>query len=207
MKTSYDYWENYYEKNREPAESSNFAKFVLPFLRPDKLLIELGCGNGKDCIYFSQNGISVLAIDQCSEEVDFLSEKFKDLKTLNFMAGDMTNLSNTPNPDYLYSRFTLHAIDLEGEKKVLKWAYENLKTGGIFFIEVRSVNDDLFGVGEALPDNAFYSDHYRRFEVIDELEQRLKDQGFNILYKQEAKGLAPFKDRDPSIIRILANKV
>ena len=206
METSKEYWEKYYAQNREPAPPSKFAEFILPFLQTDKLLIELGCGNAKDSIFFSQNGINVLAIDQCKEELDFLTERFKDLPTLNFLPGDMTNLTNTPNPDYLYSRFTLHAIDLDGEKKVLKWAFDNLKSSGIFFIEVRSVNDDLYGVGTQLPDNAYFSDHYRRFEVIDELEQRLKDVGFNILYKQEAKGLAPFKERDPSIIRILAMK-
>lgn len=206
METSYEYWENYYAKHRDPSSCSNFAKFVLPFLKPDKTLIELGCGNGKDSIYFAQHGIHVIAVDQCTEELEFLSDKFKDLSTIDFRSGDMTNLQDVPNPDYVYSRFTLHAIDLKGEKKVLNWVSSNLLPNGLFLIEVRSVNDELFGQGTAMPDNAFFTDHYRRFEVLAELEQRILDTGMHILYRHESKGLAPYKDKDPSIIRILAMK-
>ena len=207
METSYDYWEKYYATHREPTPCSNFAKFVLPFLKPDHLLLELGCGNGKDSIHFARNGVNVLAVDQCTKEMHFLSEKFAELPNIDFTSGDMTALEGVPNPDYVYSRFTLHAIDLEGEKKVLSWVSKNLNPKGLFLIEVRSVNDELYGQGTPMPDNAYFTDHYRRFEVLDELEQRIKDTGLEVIYKLESKGLAPYNDKDPSIIRIIAMKL
>ncbi len=206
MESSYNYWEKYYNTNRNPSKCSNFAKFVLPFLSPGKQLTELGCGNAKDSIFFAQNGIKVLGIDQCTEELAFLNKQFKDEYDISFLSKDMTRLDDLPKSDYVYSRFTLHAIDLEGEKRVLQWVAENLLVNGLFFIEVRSVNDELYGQGKALPDNAYFSDHYRRFLVINELIKRLKKVDLKILYKLESKGLAPYKDEDPSVIRIIAIK-
>ncbi len=43
--------------------------------------------------------------------------------------------------DVVYSRFTLHSVDAQGEKRTLKWVYDNLKTGGFFCIEVRTIKD------------------------------------------------------------------
>ena len=206
MESSYNYWESYYEAHRDPSLSSNFSKFVLPFLKENHTLIELGCGNGKDSIFFAQNKIKVLAIDQCVKELDFLTEKFKDFPDLNFLSADMTNLKDVPKSDYIYSRFTLHAIDLEGEGRVHSWAKNNLNENGILFIEVRSINDELYGQGTPMPDNAFFTDHYRRFMVLEEIIDRITSVGLKIIYKLESKGLAPYKDQDPSIIRILAMK-
>ena len=155
MNSSSSYWENYYSKHREPSNCSPFAEFVTPFLKDGKRLIEFGCGNARDSKHFAQQGVNVLAIDQCEKEIAYLTEKFEETKNLNFLAADMTNLSELEKSDFLYSRFTIHAINKQGEEKLIKWASNNLKTDGLFFVEVRSVKDELFGVGKALPDNAF----------------------------------------------------
>lgn len=206
MNSSSSYWENYYSKHREPSNCSPFAEFVTPFLKSGNRLIEFGCGNARDSKHFAQQGVSVLAIDQCENEIVYLSEKFKETENLNFLAEDMTNLSELEKSDFLYSRFTIHAIDKKGEEKLIKWASNNLKSNGLFFVEVRSVKDELYGVGEALADNAFFSDHYRRFIVLEELNNRFSDNGFEVLYSLESKGLAPYKTEDPVVIRMIVQK-
>ena len=200
------FWESYYKDHKDPNNCSLFAEFISPFLKEGKRLLDFGCGNARDSIYFSQKGVNVLAVDQCSQELDYLSNKFTHNESLNFYSGDMTKLPKMEAFDYLYSRFTIHAIDKEGESRLLKWASENIKSNGLFCIEVRSVKDDLFGQGEALGDNAFYTDHYRRFIVLKELEESLEQIGFNILYSLESNGLAPYKDKDPILIRLIAQK-
>ncbi len=206
MNSSSNYWENYYSKHPEPSNCSPFANFVTPFLQKGKRLIELGCGNARDSKHFAQYGTNVLAIDQCKKEIAFLSEKFKDIKNLKFTAADMTNLTELEKSDYLYSRFTIHAIDRSGEERLIKWAASNLKANGLFFVEVRSVKDELFGQGEALGDNAFFTDHYRRFIVLKELINQFSKNGLEVIYSLESKGLAPYKTQDPVVIRIIAQK-
>ena len=48
-----EYWNKYYEKNSAPVEPSLFAKYVAEELQPGKTLLELGCGNGRDSLFFS----------------------------------------------------------------------------------------------------------------------------------------------------------
>ena len=94
----------------------------------------------------------------------------------------------------------------EQASKTLQWAYNSLVTDGKFCIEVRSVKDEFFGQGTEVEKDAFITDHYRRFVRIDEMLDELKHIGFNIEYSIESKGLAVYKDEDPSIIRIVAIK-
>ena len=49
-----EYWTNYYADNSKPTDASTFAEFILPYLDENKDLIELGCGNARDSIFFSK---------------------------------------------------------------------------------------------------------------------------------------------------------
>lgn len=207
MSNSKAYWEAYYATHKEPNDESMFAKFACPFLQEGDSLYELGCGNGRDSIFFARQGIKVLGFDQCESEIEYLNNKFKDLGNLSFEVGDFTALGPKENSNYIYSRFTLHSVKLENEINTLNWAANHLHPRGLFFIEVRSIKDELFGIGEKVEKNAFVTDHYRRFLELESFVQRLKNAGLEILYVLQSRGLAPYKDEDPEIIRIIAQKL
>ena len=96
---------------------------------------------------------------------------------------------------------------LEQQQELLDNVFGSLKKGGLFFIEVRSVNDDIFGKGNEIARNTYiYDGHFRRFIVLDDLIQELKEAGFSIVRSEEKIGFAPYKDTDPMIIRIIAQK-
>lgn len=205
------YWSDYYSTHQEPTDASSFAEFVLDNLEEGKILIELGCGNGRDSVFFSQNGIKVIAVDQVDDEIDFLNENYKN-ENVCFACDDFTNLIESSNDminntkfDYIYSRFTFHSITLEQEDNTLSWICENLDDG-LFFLEARSLNDPMFKKGEALSDTENFTTHYRRYMDLDKFTSKLEDLGFEILYKIEDKDLAPYKDDNPYVIRIIAKK-
>ena len=53
-KTLINYWDNFYIKKNKIKESS-FARFVLNKVRKGRMkksLIDIGCGNGRDSIFF-----------------------------------------------------------------------------------------------------------------------------------------------------------
>lgn len=203
-----NYWENYYKKNIAPTDPSTFAKFCLPHIEQGKMLLELGCGNGRDSIFFSENGINVIAIDQSEEEMIKLNNTSK--RNALFKAGDMVYDSNLYLPDfndYIYSRFTLHAIGEKEQMLVLKNVYKSLKNGGLFLIEVRSTKDEIFGKGEKVEKNAYiYEGHYRRFIDFEEIKGIVSDFGFSINYATESKDLAPYKNSNPTLIRMMLKK-
>ena len=53
-----NYWESFYKKKNKFKEST-FAKFVYKKIKNKKLngaLIDIGCGNGRDSVFFSKSG-------------------------------------------------------------------------------------------------------------------------------------------------------
>jgi cyclopropane fatty-acyl-phospholipid synthase-like methyltransferase len=66
------YWEKFYKQQNKDLKPSLFAKYVYDtYAKSGQTLIELGCGNGRDAIYFANKGLHVNAIDQCSDEINF----------------------------------------------------------------------------------------------------------------------------------------
>ncbi len=205
------YWKNYYSKHREEKQPSLFAKHIIEnYLSDEKsTLIELGCGNGRDSIYFSEKGLNVAAIDQVEEEITFLQNRFSEVKNVEFISGDFSKLGHDRIYDIVYSRFTLHSINSIQQDRVLNWAYKQLNENGLVCIEVRGKKNELYKKGEkvAEEEDAFiYENHYRRFLDFDDLCNELKEIGFTINYCLEAKGFAPFKNTNETFIRVIAKK-
>ena len=205
------YWSEYYSTHQKPTEASTFAQFISDKLEDGKTLIELGCGNGRDSVFFSQKDINVIAVDQVDDEIAFLNENYGN-DNVCFVCDDFTNLIETTSDivkntkfDYIYSRFTFHSITLEQEERTLQWICDNLDDG-LFFLEARSLNDPMFKKGEALSDTENFTTHYRRYMDLNKFTSKLEDLGFEILFKIEDNDLAPYKDDNPYVIRIIAKK-
>lgn len=202
-----DYWNQYYQNKICSTEPSPFAKYVSTLVDAGKTMVDLGCGNGRDTIYFAGRGMKMTAIDLSDSAISILKQQ--SIPNTEFICADFVN---QPDPhgngyDYAYSRFTIHSINQTQERVLLRSIFGALRHGGKFFVEVRSIHDPLFGRGEALERNAFfYDNHYRRFIVLDELKTGLQEFGFQIEYAQEKTGFAPYGNDDPPVIRIVAKK-
>jgi tellurite methyltransferase len=205
-----NYWKEYYKTQNEELKPSLFAIYVRQnFANKNDSLIELGCGNGRDVIYFANEGLLVLGIDQCEDEIEFLRIRYAQLKTLSFQVGDFSNFQDGEPVDLVYSRFTLHSVSKEQEYKTLEWTYRNLKHGGYFCIEVRGQKNEIYKLGKQVendPDAYIYDNHYRRFLNFENLQQVLKQLGFYIVFAAEEKGFAPYAEKDETYIRIIAEK-
>lgn len=205
-----EYWNKYYriDENRggAPEVPSSFAQWILPQLEKQKSILDLGCGNGRDSLFFNDNGMNVTAIDASSTAIEDLKRK-KD--NIYFICDDFvcSSMIFADQYDYCYSRFSLHAINEKQEEEVLRNVFRVLKKGGKFFIETRSVNDEIYGKGKKVgKDSYFYNGHFRRFIRKEQLIKRLKNVGFAIDYDEEERGFAPYGGSNPYIIRIIASK-
>lgn len=208
-----DYWNKYYANRTEISEleeaPSLFASDMLQrYMECGKNLVELGCGNGRDSLYFAKNGLNVTGIDASQIAIDKLRENHS-MDHCVFICDDFVSVESIYQIqyDYCYSRFTLHAINERQETQILKKAYDMLKGNGYLFIEARSIKDKKYGVGQAVEKNAFiYDGHYRRFIDLAELLLKLKDIGFSIIESAESDQFAPLKGDNAVCIRVVAQK-
>lgn len=204
------FWDKFYE-NFNIRKASNFAKFVKKeFIKKNKKLLEIGCGNGRDTFYLSDK-VNITSIDKSKEAINQNLNFLKPLKKnkIFFKELDATKLrvTNFGKFDYIYARFFLHTINLNSEKKIFKNLDNILNKRGLIFLEFRTINDPLFLKGKKLSKYERWTDHYRRF--IDRkifMSQSYIKNKFNILYCVEKKGLAKFKNDNPSVCRIILEK-
>ena len=206
-----NYWESYYAKQNSELKPSLFAKYVFKVAGPDrKKVIELGCGNGRDAVFFANGGMDVLAVDQVESEIKFLKTRYKQLQNIRFKCADFTDFKTEERFDIVYSRFTLHSISAEQEERVLRWAHNTLNPNGLICIEVRGQKNEIYKRGipvEGENDAYILDDHYRRFINFDFLCDELVKIGFNLVFAAEEKGFAPFNGGNETYIRVVAQKI
>lgn len=206
------YWTDYYRSGAVPEEPSLFAQYVLQnYVQEGDRLIELGCGNGRDARFFAANGVGVIAVDQCSAEIEELAKSNGTHENLHFKVADFTDMPDSEDPyDAVYSRFTLHSVTAEGQKNAIAWSYRNLAPGGRLCIETRGQKNELFQKGKPVDGEAdafIYNDHYRRFVEFDDFTKQIVDSGFELVEAVEDIGFAPFEDTNYHFIRAIAKKI
>lgn len=207
-----EYWNQFYSHAHAGLEApSSFAVQVGDQLTAGAHVFELGCGNGRDALYFASRGLKVTACDRSSVAVTALAQR-GDLTRFahrpEFLTADFQELAErcaALTPDVVYSRFTLHAVPPAVQTAALRWSRGALRPRGRLFIEARSVAGSLYGKGIPVERDAFLHDgHYRRFLRLDELTEELEGLGFAITSASEGAGVAIYRDDDPVVIRITA---
>lgn len=233
-KTKIGYWEEYYARaENAPDKPSTFAMYCQKLFADAPVsketdggvLLEVGCGNGRDAFFFANSDIATVGCDITPQGIAKLAatshEKDGSAKTgkPRFIVGNFCNFSDdflggTP-VRFVYSRFTLHAVRKVGADNFLSWAARNMVDGGILAIEARSIKDPLCGQGEAVADepDAYLgvtkhaAAHFRRFIRHQDLIDQLKGLGFELVAEQESNGLSVHGADDPVLSRVVVKKV
>ncbi|NOQ76560.1 MAG: adenylyl-sulfate kinase [Methylococcaceae bacterium] len=206
-----EYWDSYYSKSIAPSAPSSFAEFCKQkYMEDNKIIFELGCGNGRDSFFFSQTN-SLFSID-ASETAIGKNQQYADennIVNIRFMSGFFgdTELLINEKVDYFYSRFVLHAMDEEFESSVITLSSTMLNPDGLFFAEFRTIKDPLSKQGVSIGENERITDHYRRFIDASSIIAKLSEANFEILYSIESNGLAVYKEDDPVVARIVARRL
>ena len=209
LKKNKKFWNNFYKNNLAVSRPSDFAIFILKFLKKNNSkIIDIGCGNGRDLFFFKKNKIDFIGIDLSKNATQLIKKKLENKQEKNkvfnndFVRFDYKK--NVRTKFSIYSRFTWHTINQKNEDKFLN-KISNLPNLTYLFIETRSIKDDLCGVGKKIGKNEFVTDHYRRFINKKDLIKKLQ-KSFKIIYLKESKGFSKFKKEDPCLIRVIAVK-
>jgi ubiquinone/menaquinone biosynthesis C-methylase UbiE len=205
------YWDDYYKKHgldKGIQEESTFAYFCQnKFLKyKQKNILEIGSGNGRDARFFAKNHHNIVAVDQSHNGIVVHNDIYQD--KITYEKNDFVNMdyNKFKNINVVYSRFTLHAIKVNEEDIVTQQVYDLLDKDGLFMIEVRSIKDPLCGQGKSVGDNAYITDHYRRFIDSNIFIKKMFNKGFQLCYFTEENNLSIYKDDNPYLIRVIFKK-
>jgi len=103
-------------------------------------MIDLGCGNGRDSVFFAKHRISVIAIDQVVSEIDFLNENEGLMVGGDYRGDSLTNINAAYTTDAGRSWFPLRA---EHKPKGYRSGVAFLQNGGVLAIG-REAGDEKF---------------------------------------------------------------
>lgn len=202
------YWNEFYSKNQDArlAVPSQFAAFVLPGALASGIgqVIDFGCGNGRDAIFFGRYGVPTLGLDASSNAVDEARRLAADLRVgvsaVDFVVRDRLEFDDVFTQSMLqedlatllYSRFVLHSID-DSQQSDLISSVSKARSVRQVCLEYRTLNDKL------LPKEMPH--HQRRFvDPTSTAEQFLKA-GFRLGYQSIGTGFAVWGTEDAHVAR------
>ena len=202
------YWQEFYSNNspkKPPLLPSQFAAFVSNDISRNAFVVDVGCGNGRDALYFGRHGFSVVGIDRSENAIAVCSANAP--KSCSFQCHDLQTLelekyippSFDPERDSLviYSRFFLHAINRDLQSVFIQKIASIGHLKPTVYLEFRSDRDaDRLKVTP---------EHYRRYVDLPEFESDAAKFGLEFSYKVVGTGFAKYLDDDAYVARYILN--
>lgn len=207
-----EYWNSFYKTNHKHTPSQ-FCVCVLTEINSEAVIVELGSGNGRDSLYFANQGHITVAIDLSHQAIKSCNTELEEkcIEHAEFIQGDITNRGTIQKTfDYareksggkeiiFYSRFVMHSLDAAQELAFLNLLSEFMRAGEYVYFEFRSKEDSEL--------KKHYGGHFRRFIETEKFQQFLSEAlGYEITYSMTGRGMAKFKEEDPFVSRVIARR-
>ena len=178
------HWENWYSAHCR-SEPSPFARWVPCVLQPASVLLEVGCGDGIDAMYYAAQGHHVTATDQA--EIVCPSTFYP-----RFLKADAREALGLRAWDAVIGRFLLHAMPEHEAGLFLDAVHKWLSPGGVAAFEFRTNLDGLV------------TDHFRRAVDIADVERALlKNGNMELIHCSVGTGRSVVNGEDPKLGRVV----
>ena len=170
-----NYWRNKWVGKRI-SPPNTFARRAFELIKKAKgprTLVDVGCGDGRDSIFFSERGLKVTALDLSESGIEKLKGRDKRIKCV---LGDIRKHVFPPDSfDVVYAHLSLHYFDDHATRRIFKKLFRVLRRGGLIFVKCKATDDPLFGKGEKVGENMYRSGHTRHFFTTEYMRENLKD--------------------------------
>lgn len=143
--------------------------------KPRKVL-EIGCGNGRDCKDILKYTDDYLGLDISEEMIKLAKE---NVSNSHFVTADVEDFIFPKHINIIFAFASLLHLDKESVSKVLGKVYDSLDEGGIFYI---SLKYDSYQ--EKIKESNF-GQRYFYFYNEEDLLQLAKENSFEIIYQDK----------------------
>lgn len=208
MKPDSSYWDKFYsDADGRLLIPSQFASFVASeYWGCVGSIVELGCGNGRDALFFSSLGFHVVGVDASQQAIESVVSRSPGSAV--FLHCDISESSlpvllegsiRRSGKLLIYSRFFLHAISQEQEIDLWALVKTVCQVGDTVAFEFRTPRDENLAKAT--------HKHYRRFVNPLEIVRRAGGMGFICEYLVEGFGYAKYKNDDAHVARVLLKMI
>ena len=204
-----DYWEEHYHHDTSPREPSLFASDLVRSLSAPALVIDMGCGNGRDSLFFAESGHRVIAVDGSAEAIEHLRQRASAEREsrVRVLQADLSDVAAYVQLEALvwderepttrlivYGRFLLHAVPLHTQDLFVTRMTTLLGPGDEMHLEYRT--GDLDAVTYE-----FGCTHYRRSVDPSSVEAVALSTGIVTARSEVSEDFAPLGDERPLCAR------
>jgi SAM-dependent methyltransferase len=184
---------------------SPLAELSLDYLPPQSRILELGCGVGRDAVFFAQNGHTVLATDGSETVIEQNEDQIHE-PNVTFDVLDIKNEFpyKTDEFDVVYSNLALHYYSDTDTRRIFERIAQVLKQGGILSFACKSY-DSLHNAGQEVEPGVIVSPTGATIHLFTtEYTKSLLHNLLQIDYIDEID--EDFNGRQSKIIRCIAKK-
>lgn len=202
------YWDKFYAARLNNTIPSQFASLVLSETKDFENLIDCGCGDGRDSLFFAQYGKNVLGLDSsfeaikgasaCASKMSLDNVLFQRVDFSNVSPSSVSNVSTMFDRCVVYARFFIHAIDEATQRNFLKFIGDMTGIGSVVYLEFRTRTDEQLQKVEA--------PHFRRYLDHWEFIQGVDPKIFRVNYVTSGFGMAKYGPEDAHVARVIMEK-
>lgn len=189
-------------KTRKMVSPLDFTTKAYGYLkeRSPCSILDIGCGDGRDALFFAKSGLKVIAIDFSQEAVKrvHFADSSIDARVMDILDMDFPDSSF----DAVYAHLSLHYFDDKTTNKVFQNIYRMLKSHGYFFVKCKSTSDPLYGKGEEIGKDMYLFEHQRHFFSKKYMQEKLQE--FTIIELEET--VSTYDGKPSAFIEVVAIK-
>jgi ubiquinone/menaquinone biosynthesis C-methylase UbiE len=209
MKDQLAHWNNAHTNQLLHAHSQKqtvFAEEVNGAIPTTAIILELGCGEGNDSIYFAQAGHEITATDFSDVVIAQNRERYSH-SSLQFKVQDISHPLRFPDCcfDVVYARLSLHYFPDKATREIFKEIKRVLKRGGSLHFMCKATDDATYGRGEKIEADMYEMNGHVRHFFSETYVRSLLD-GVGMALKGMELGEEDLYGRSSAFIKVAAQK-
>jgi len=182
------YWSEMYSKpnvfGTGPTKLAQLAHSLIQN-KPIQNILEIGCGQGRDALFFSEKGYAVETFDISENAINFLNQTKEsfNLKNLNAIVHDVkqTFPHNGDYFDFVYSNLALQFFDIDTLERIFENIQRVMKDDATILFSTKKKGDKYYDFGTKINEYAFEHKGITRYFYDKHLLEEVLKKKFEIL--------------------------